>query len=78
VPLYSPPALLDKRVWLAAEILAQALKDLPRDTPARIAIALAHLHAEAAAVGQMTREEVGEDDSALGEDEEEAGDASCG
>jgi hypothetical protein len=70
VPLYSLPALLDKRVWLAAEILAQALKDLPRDTPVRIAIALAHLHAQAATLGQMTRAEVGEDDRVQGDEEE--------
>ena len=69
-PPFSPPALLDQRVRLVTELLALALQDLGGDTPARIAIALAHLHAQAATLGQMTRAEVGEDDRVLGDEEE--------
>jgi hypothetical protein len=62
--------LLDKRVRLVTEVLALALQELAGDTPTRIAIALAHLHAQAATLGQMTRAEVGEDDRVLGDEEE--------
>ena len=77
-PPFSPAALCAKRATLIHEVLTMMVEDLEVDTPAQIAIMVAHMLDLGETLCQMTRAEVGEDDSALGEDEEEAGDASCG